>query len=431
VKNKITEIISFSLVIITLVVMLICSFSVSYNKFNLRDYSFILIGIGIIALINYIITKIKNLKFNKYEIFIFILILFALLSLINAIDIETALFGLPNRNEGLFVILTYYLLFLNSLNIKKVKYIKIIIYSILFIGLINVIYGLFQVSIIETNLDIVGKWHYTKGLLGNSMYFGTLMCITTPICLGGFIKTDDKKTKILNLILLIIFLFGSFLSGAMATFVSLIVIFLLVIFDTILVFKRNKTKGEFQVIYLILCIVLFGTLLLIENVRNNSLNSDVNELFSQVTDVASGKIESNFGTGRIYIWKNTIEKIKDNSLTGVGIDNFKYAFDPYLIDLISNTVVTKAHNDYLQKMLCEGIFSGITFIAFLLYIFFKNIRNYKNYYHYGLFLAFTCYSVQAFFSISVTRVAPIYFILMGLVVSMLLNNSNLDGKSKK
>ena len=217
----------------------------------------------------------------------------------------------------------------------------------------------------------------------------------------------------------------------MATFVSLIVIFLLVIFDTILVFKRNKTKGEFQVIYLILCIVLFGTLLLIENVRNNSLNSDVNELFSQVTDVASGKIESNFGTGRIYIWKNTIEKIKDNYLTGVGIDNFKYAFDPYLIDLISNTVVTKAHNDYLQKMLCEGIFSGFIFIAFLLYIFFNNIRNYKNHYHYGLFLAFTCYSVQAFFSISVTRVAPIYFILMGLVVSMLLNNEKEDKICKK
>ena len=76
----------------------------------LKDYSNYLILIGILGLIIYIVSKIKNFKFNKYEIIIIFLMTLSYASLINCLDLNTALFGMINRYEGLFVILTYYIL---------------------------------------------------------------------------------------------------------------------------------------------------------------------------------------------------------------------------------------------------------------------------------------------------------------------------------
>ena len=39
-----------------------------------------------------------------------------------------------------------------------------------------------------------------------------------------------------------------------------------------------------------------------------------------------GDVKDNFGTGRIYIWKNTLKVVPENMENGVGIDNFYYAF---------------------------------------------------------------------------------------------------------
>ena len=65
-------------------------------------------------------------------------------------------------------------------------------------------------------------------------------------------------------------------------------------------------------------------------------------------------------------------------------------------------------------------------------IFFKKIRVFKdngNNIMLPLFLAFTAYSIQAFFNISVTRVAPLYFIIMGLLVSK--NDANSEVLDEK
>ena len=75
----------------------------------------------------------------------------------------------------------------------------------------------------------------------------------------------------------------------------------------------------------------------------------------------------------------------------------------------------------------EGIFKCITYIIFLVWIFFKGIyviikSNKVEPLLIGLFLSFVGYSIQAFFNISVTRVAPIFFIICGLLLGQLEKN---------
>jgi len=395
---------NFLLTISVLIYVFIGSILVTYNIIDIRIYGIILSFFGVAILINYCNNKNKRNDFEKITIALSIL---SILSCIGATSMSDALFGLIGRGEGLYVILTYYLLFLNCLNIKDKKYIKIIIYAILIIGGINIVCGILQIDFIDINY-IKNKWYYAKGLLGNSMSFGALMSLCYPIVLSLFLNSE-KKNKILNLLLLLIFSIGVIIAGTMSCFVSIIMIILFTIF---IIFKEKQDRLH-KFISIMICIITLVGLFFIISIKKTDLTNDIKELFQQTSNISEGKIDNDYGTGRVYIWKNTIDKIIENPF-GVGIDNYKYAFNPPIIDKISGLTVTKAHNDYLQKMLCEGIITGILYIFLLLYIFFKKFNLKKDKLEYGIYLSFICYSINIFFTISVTRVAPIYFIILGL-----------------
>ena len=418
--KKVLEFINIIFIILLFILIINSSFRITYNmNYNLNDYSKYFSIFGIIELILYIVSKIKNFKFNKLEIIVIILMILSCLSIFTSINIEDCLFGKINRREGLFVILTYYLLILNCMNIRNKKYIIVIIILISLFSLINIIYGLFQVGIINSNLDIKNKWYYARGLLGNSMYFGTLMSIFYGLILGLFIKVNNINKKIILFVSL-----GIIMSGAMSSIISVIIIYLVILIESIvLVIKRNN-YGKYLLKILIISIILFISIFKLYSINNNNLKNDLLEVKNQTNSISKGNVSDNFGTGRVYIWKNTINKIIEHKGIGVGVDNFRNAFDSKLLDPISGYIVDKAHNDYLQKMLCEGVIAGLLFIIFLLFIFFKLLLKNINSIYYGLFLSFTMYSVQAFFNISVTRVAPIYFIIIGLLVGCIYERSN-------
>ena len=94
-------------------------------------------------------------------------------------------------------------------------------------------------------------------------------------------------------------------------------------------------------------------------------DSFLNRLFAKlgVTDID----KTISGQTRLYMYRNTIEMIKDNFFWGVGFGNFKYIYPRYrdrgewaLSGL--NTRVEEAHNEYLQ------IFSEVGIIGFLAFV---------------------------------------------------------------
>ncbi len=421
-KNKVIEFLSFLSILFVLILMINGSIRVTYSSLSLKEYSMYLYINGGLGLLLYICSKIKNFKFNKYEIIIFIMILLSCLSLINAVDINIAVFGKTNRYEGLLVWLTYYILILNGMNIKNKKYLYIIISLICIYMGTNLFYGLYQVGVFSkpSSFKLLRAWQYARGFLGNSMYFGSLSCIFYGLILGLFIKVDVGIKKYLLAVLLLLANLTIIMSGAMSSLVSVVVINLLCLIEIIVLIIKKKKNRFIYLASFIIGIISFITVFMVYTINHPEIKNDIREMFGETkSTIDTGKTEDVYGTGRIYIWKKTIEKIKTAPITGYGIDNFRLAFDSKLIDTVSKRVVDKAHNDYLQKALCEGIISGIVFVAFLLIVFFKGIFKNLSPAYYGLILAFTCYSVQAFFNISVTRVAPIYFIIIGLLIGKL------------
>ena len=100
-------------------------------------------------------------------------------------------------------------------------------------------------------------------------------------------------------------------------------------------------------------------------------DSFLNRLFSKLGVTEIDKTLS--GQARLYMYRNTIEMIKENLFLGSGFGNFKYVYPRYrdrgewaLSGL--NTRVEEAHNEYLQILSEVGIIGFLAFTWILLMI---------------------------------------------------------------
>ena len=421
-KKQVIEFLSFLSIVFVFILMINGSIRVTYSTLSLKDYSMYLYINGAVGLVIYIINKICDFKFNKYEIMIFILAIFSWLSLFTSLDVSTAIFGKINRYEGLLVWFTYYILMLNAMNIKNKKYLHIIVFLIGLYTFSNIFYGLFQVAIFRkpSLFRIISIAQAARGFVGNPMCFGSLTGIFYGLILGLFIKTKVSAKKYILGVILFVANLGVLMSAVMSAMVEVFVINILCLIEIIILIIKKKEDRFLYLFSFILSIFSFILVFTAYSDVNPKMKNDLFKLFGEAGEaINTGEVKDNYGTGRIYIWKNTIEKIKEAPITGFGIDNYRNAFNSQLIDPVSKGIVDKAHNDYLQRALCEGVISGIYFVVFLLIIFFKGIFSKLSPVYYGLLLAFTGYSIQAFFNISVTRVAPVYFIVIGLLLAKL------------
>ena len=75
----------------------------------------------------------------------------------------------------------------------------------------------------------------------------------------------------------------------------------------------------------------------------------------------------------------------------------------------------KAHNEYLQIAATIGIPALIIYLAFVCQIVFKDKNIFKNNATFILLVPIISYLVQAFFNISTIGVAPIFWLLLGLI----------------
>ena len=433
-REKFSSLLQSIYIIISLLIVIIFSFLITYKKASLLNLSYASLILAIIGLIVFLINKIKNFKFNRYELLIFGLIFFSIISTIFSINKESALLGTINRNEGLYAYLFYYFLALNALNVKKGIFKKIIIWEILLIGLTNINYGLLQTGKV-TIPDVVvpASWHYARGLNGNSMYYASLLSLCYPIVVGIFIKENNYKKAIALFLLTWLFTLGILMSGAMAIIVASICMFIFMIIKQLVTIYHNSDKVELTRLGKIFIVIVLFILTNIQLRNSNDIyKKDLNQLASETSSVTSGKVDDSFGSRRIFVWKESLKKAKEYPITGIGIDNYLYGFNPVLRDPKTGEYFTKAHNDYIQKTVCEGFISGIYYIFVIAYIFFSKIKKNDKIF-YPLLLAFICYSIQIFFSISVTRVTPYYFVIIGLLLSgeEIVENINKKKKSKK
>jgi O-antigen ligase len=143
---------------------------------------------------------------------------------------------------------------------------------------------------------------------------------------------------------------------------------------------------------------------------------DTGHILFQAREILHGNMRDEFGTNRGYIWRIALENFS-HPILGTGPDTFLNAF-PAEAQGVYGQMYDKAHNEYLQIMVCQGILGLAAYLAFLGDSLRQAvIRAFRDPMIFAALAAFVGYLAQAFFNISLPIVAQMLWILAGILVS--------------
>ena len=145
------------------------------------------------------------------------------------------------------------------------------------------------------------------------------------------------------------------------------------------------------------------------------LISEFSQTLNEANQISSGNIDNTYGTGRFYIWQEIIIRLPKYIWTGTGIDCLLLIDNYPILDAFREHYVDKAHNEFLNILITEGVVVFVIYLAFLYGVICNYIKNRDNQVNKILFFAFVSYIFQAMFNIRVIEVAPYFFIIAGLL----------------
>ena len=285
------------------------------------------------------------------------------------------------------------------------KYKKYVINTIFCVGIGNILFATLQ------NFRIIEYNHlYPKSLLGNSNSYATLCLMSSILALGMFLYNKKR----IYLILFIAFVYGLLLSGSMGCLLAFIITLVIWFIYNLCIKKIKISKRSIKISLAVISIILiFYFILNLGN--NNHLTRDIIEYKNDFLNLLSGQVSDRLGNNRFQIWKGVLAIAPQYLLHGTGVDRLAYALNEVGFVLNTGELVDKAHCEYLQLLVTGGIFALASYIYFLIIALIKSFRNAKNNKLFlAIFFTIIAYLLQAFVGISVTRVAYIFYIIMGL-----------------
>lgn len=379
----------------------------------------------------FIYIYIKNLIKTKreldiYDYLFYVLVFAGIMSILFSLDKEIAILGKIYRHEGFLTIFCYYLLFITWKVEGNKKDIKIILNIITVMAIINSIYGLLQIYspfkfILRYGLD----HDMASGICGNPNFFGTYVVTLLGIVSSRFLI--EKKIKGIDIFLIILFFISVINSQSTGPFLTVIVTTLFLIIY-LLIKKKVVLKKM-----IILIILLPLTYIIIDYVNNEIFYIKKCEMCDLASEI-SGNNEENYSitNGRLEIWKNSLDIVKKYPIAGVGYDNFYLAYyegvnfsEVIFVSMDGEikavkkywSIIDNAHNVYLHTLVSNGLIGFIPYLILCLYTFIRGLKT-KESLVIILLGGFVAYSVQAFGNINVLQVTPIYYIIIGLILSI-------------
>lgn len=392
--------------------------------FHYKEYS---LGLKYLFVVNIIVFLViivrKKYKKNIVHIGIALATIFGIISTIFAYDRSIALEGCWGRYEGLYSCFYYLSLMLLSTFVSN-KYKKVLVNTILICGAIQALYAVCQVFSLFNVKQYFYKtvcWDYdikqivpieelwVIGFTNNPNFFGAYMLICLSYSFGLFIDSKKDYQNIIYALFSVLFMFGLLIGNSSSSAVGLLFVFAYISIYSL----KNKKYLKLLAIF---TIIIFTTCLAVK-LDKTTLLKDLLKVGNEATEVAKGNLDDSYGSDRMYIWKETMKIVPNHIWHGVGIDSFHKAFNGEALILKmpgKNILYDKAHNEYLQTLVTQGIFALISYLALYGYISFYGIRNSFKYNEIYLVLPVIGYLVQAFFNISVIEVAPLFYIALGL-----------------
>ncbi len=150
-------------------------------------------------------------------------------------------------------------------------------------------------------------------------------------------------------------------------------------------------------------------------------------MFHEIHEILHGNIDDLYGSGRIYIWRQVLERIPKRFWIGYGPDTMRLEmlspfqrFDPETQKWVTARIDV-AHNEYLNILFHQGIFALAAYLTAAIGAVVHFFRYAKRNTAVAMFgSGIVCYLVQAFFGIAQPITCPSFWISLGLMEAAVL-----------
>lgn len=183
---------------------------------------------------------------------------------------------------------------------------------------------------------------------------------------------------------------------------------------------RPNEKGHQRIFASLVAVIIIMIVFLFYSAPEETFSGFLEEIYK----VMHGDISDDMGTSRFFVWKRSIELFMEKPILGTGQDTFGVVFmDRFGQDVAASfgeeAVIDKAHNVYLQMLVCTGVLGLASFLTFLVTIIIYGIKKAMyNPFAAALVFGIISYSVQAFFVFTLPLVAPIFWIFAGMLMAV-------------
>lgn len=381
----------------------------------------------------WIIRSLVNKRFEivktQLDIPIIIFLASQIISTIISINPHTSLWGYYSRfHGGLMSTISYTVLYYALITHFKneTNAIKNLVTAILSSAAIISFYGVLEHFGIDKNVWVQDVQNRVFSSLGQPNWLSAFLVALLPLSLFKTTNSTEKKHRLsyigLSLLYLIAILFTKSQSGIAATFV------VLVLFFVITTVQKKKSWLILTLFPLIIIAFIFKGQTIQKTF--NSLNK-INPFYSDTLTIATKENINRVGgsdsmTIRRIVWEGAIKLGLQHPLFGTGVETFGYSYywvRPAAHNLTSETdfLYNKAHNEYLNFLATTGfvgLFAYLFLIVCIFYLFLNKKTNHNDL-RPALLLGFVSILITNYFGFSVVNIALFFFLFPAIYIASL------------
>jgi O-antigen ligase len=327
------------------------------------------------------------------------------------------LYGTAGRNTGVATYASFTVVALACVLIASELFLRKVFASFLLIGILLLIYGIFQYLGFEPFPYINAYESNVFGTFGNPNFQSSFMGMLTVLAAAFTLKNSLKMPlRIASLVLVVGSLVGVYLTNSIQGFFNFALGFSFIVFFYFISTGRKIFARIMGVL------LLLGTLSIVAAFLNAGPLAEI---------LYKGSMSA-----RVYYWKTAVKIALDHPFFGVGMDQYVDWLRVYRTpeQVATNLTADSAHNIYLDVLSSGGFPLFILFCSFTTLTIISIVRVSKrdelpsgNYFALvGLWVA---YQAQSLISISQIGVAVWGWVFSGLLIGYEINTRDGDGKT--
>jgi len=300
------------------------------------------------------------------------------------------------------------------------KFFKTFSYSVVIVAAIFSLLGMMEIAGIR--LVEFPTMIPPGSTLGHRGFAAEYLAAALPffIIANSFVKKDYKALLLAGFFICLTFLFFTRSRSALLISGVLLILYLLIIVKW---YKKESIRKLIPVVSVAASAFIIS-MLPIQGMQRSELSSTAASIID--TDYRSNKL-------RLSFWNASLEMIKENPFSGIGLYKWSGVSSKYLGDYFNDDSIyfvhnVHAHNEFLEMFAENGIITPLVYILFLL-VLFRNIyeKGKRNRNYYWLLLSAAATVLFSLVSFPLYKFSS-YFLFACIIGTALISESE-EGKS--